>query len=97
MVSFHSDTVDPKVFLTFSALSSAEHNPPSPAPGNSVRAPSMTSETNPREVTEEDGSSEGKLPLNSSAGCLERKFSCDGYQTEPRRSARLAQKDKIQQ
>lgn len=96
VLNFHSDTVDPKVFLTCSALSSAEHSPHSPARSNSVRAPSVTSDTITLEVTEKAGFSEEKLPLSSSAGCLKRKLLYDD-QTEPRRSARLAQKDKIQQ
>lgn len=33
VLNFHSDTVDSKVFLTFSTLSSAEHSPHSPAIG----------------------------------------------------------------
>ncbi|OKP10141.1 hypothetical protein PENSUB_4446 [Penicillium subrubescens] len=96
VLNFHSDTVDPKVFLTCSALSSAEHSPHSPARSNSERAPSVTSETITLEVTEKAGFSEEKLPLISSAGFLKRKLLYDD-QTEPRRSARLAQKDKIQQ
>lgn len=86
VLNFHSDTVDPKVFLTFSsALSSAEHSPHSPAPGNSVRAPSMISDTITEEVTEQAGASEDNLPLNSPAGCLKRKFSYDRIWSIPHR------------
>jgi hypothetical protein len=36
-LSIHLDRVDPKCFLTFSSgLSSADHKPHSPAPGNGV-------------------------------------------------------------
>lgn len=99
VLNFHSDTVDSKVFLTFSTLSSAERSAHSPATGNSLRAPRMTSDTIIQEVMEKekDGYSKRKPPLDSSAGCLKRKLSNDGYQSEPRRSARLAQKHKIQQ
>lgn len=55
----------------------------------------MTSETISLEVTENAGSSKGKLLLDSSTGYLKRKFLYDD-QSKPRRSERLAKKDKIQ-
>jgi hypothetical protein len=70
VLNFHSDTVDSKVFLAFAALSSAAHSPHSPATGNSLRAPLMTSDTITQEVTEKDGYIKGKPPLNFAAGCL---------------------------
>jgi hypothetical protein len=95
-LSIHSDGADPKCFLTFaSALSSADHNPHSPAPGNGVRAPSMTSDTITQETTDQAGTSDGKnLPYGLLAVPLtKRKLShADGVYSELRRSERLAKR-----
>ncbi|KAI2791733.1 hypothetical protein POX_c04609 [Penicillium oxalicum] len=98
VLSVHSDNVDPKFFLSFSSgLSSADHNPHSPAPGQGVSAPSMASDTITQETTEQAGTSVDNLPLSSHVACVKRKFLSDGFQFQPRRSKRLAKKALIQQ
>jgi hypothetical protein len=95
VLSIHSDGVDPKCFLTFSSgLSSVDRKPHSPASGNDVREPSMTTDTISRETIDQAGTSVRKnLPLSSHARPLKRKLSHDGIQ-ELRRSERLARKSR---
>ena len=94
VLSIHSEGVDPKCFFTFSSgLSSADHNPHSPAADNGVREPLMTTNTISLETVDHAGTSVGKnLPRSSHAGSVKRKQSHDGIQSELRRSERLAKR-----
>jgi hypothetical protein len=94
VLSFHSDGVDPKCFLSFSSgLSSADRKPHSPGSGNNVREPSMTTDTFSRETIDQADTSVGKnLPLSSHARSLKRQLSHDGIQSKLRRSERLARR-----
>lgn len=91
-LSFHLDRVDLKCFLTFpSGLSLADHNPHSPTPSNSVHKASMTSGTITQETTHPAGTFDGKNILRTShTGSVKRKLSHDSFQSELRRSERLA-------
>jgi hypothetical protein len=79
VLSFHSDGVDPKCFLTFSSgLSSADRKPHSPA-SDDVRELSMTIDTISRETIDQAGISVGKSILRGShAGSVKRTISHDG-------------------
>ncbi|KAJ6187060.1 hypothetical protein N7519_001968 [Penicillium mononematosum] len=95
VLSIHSEGADPKCFLCLSSgQSSADCEPHSPAPGNGVSRPSMTSDTIAQKSTDSVGTFIGKNQPCSfpDVGPVKRKSSHDSIRSELRRSERLTKR-----